>query len=62
MNETFKYIMATFLMALAITIVSILIYIVSYAIGIKNPELVVATTLIVALSFEYKNKLLKDNK
>ena len=50
---------ATFLSTLAITGASILIYLVSNAIGIKSPELVVATTLIVALSLEYKNKLLK---
>ena len=62
MNETFTNIVATFIVALSITIVSILICIVSYAIGLKNPELVVFAALILALSFEYKNKLLKDNK
>ena len=60
MNKTFTNIVATFLIALAITIVSILIYIVSYVTGIKNPELVVATILIVALAFELKDKLLKN--
>lgn len=55
-------IIGTFLSALAITGVSILIYIMSNAIGIKSPELVVFATLILALSLEYKNKLLKDNK
>lgn len=60
MNETFKYIMATLLTALAITGVSILIYIISYVIGIEHPELVVASALIVALAFELKDKLLKN--
>lgn len=55
-------IIATFLSTLVITGVSILMYLLSNAIGIKSPELVVFTTLIVALSLEYKNKLLKDNK
>lgn len=62
MNKTFTDIVATFIVALSITLVCILLYIVSYAIGIEHPELVVATTLIVALSLGYKNKLLKDNK
>lgn len=52
-------IIAMFLSALAITGVSILTYLVSNAIGIKSPELVVFTALILALAFEYKSKLLK---
>lgn len=55
-------IIATFLSALAITGASILTYLMSNAIGIKNPELVVFAALTLALSLEYKNKLLEDNK
>ena len=55
-------IIATFLSALAINGASILTYLMSNAIGIKNPELVVFAALTLALSLEYKNKLLKDNK
>lgn len=55
-------IIATFLSALAITGASILTYLMSNAIGIKNPELVVFAALTLALSLEYKNKLLKDDK
>lgn len=55
-------IIATFLSALAITGASILTYLMSNAIGLKNPELVVFAALTLALSLEYKNKLLKDNK
>lgn len=62
MNETFTNIVATFIAALSITLVCILLNIVSYAIGIKSPELVVFAVLTIALSLEYKNKLLKDNK
>lgn len=53
-------IIATFLSALAITLVSILIYIISSVMGIKSPELVVFAALILALSLEYKNKILKN--
>lgn len=62
MNKTFTNIVATFIVALSITLVCTLIYIVSYAIGIKSPELVVASALIVALSLKYKNKLLNQKK
>ena len=62
MNETFTNIVATFIVALAITLVCTLVYIVSYVIGIEHPELVVVSALIVALSLKYKNKLLKDDK
>ena len=62
MNETFTNIVATFIVALAITLVCTLIYIVSYVIGIKSPELVVVSALIVALSLKYKNKLLNQKK
>lgn len=62
MNETFTSIVATFLAALAITGANILTYLMSNAIGLKNPELVVASALTLALSLEYKNKLLKDDK
>ena len=51
-------IVATFLSALAINGGSVLIYLVSNAIGVKSPELVVFTVLTVALAWEYKNKLL----
>ena len=62
MNETFTNIVATFIVALAITLVCTFVYIVSYVIGIEHPELVVAIVLIVTLSFEYKNKLLNQKK
>lgn len=55
-------IIATFLSALAITGASILTYLMSSVMGIKSPELVVFAALTLALSLEYKNKLLKDNK
>lgn len=54
-------IIATFLSALAINGASILIYLVSNAIGIKSPELVVFTVLTAALAWEYKDKLLNGN-
>ena len=62
MNETFTNIVATFIVALAITLVCTLIYIVSYVIGIKSPELVVVSALIVTLALEYKGKIFKDNE
>lgn len=62
MNETFTNTVATFIVAMAITLVCALIYIISSVMGIKSPELVVFAALIAALSFEYGNKLLKDNK
>ena len=62
MNKTFTNIVATFIVALAITLVCTLVYIVSYVIGIEHPELVVFAVLTVTLALEYKGKIFKDNE